>query len=169
VLERLTWLLGQPAPLSRGRWGVWAWVGLGSGLALLSKLSAGFLLSLAGLVVIYLAWRERAWRQALAPLLLVGGLAFAVSGWWFLRNWRLYDDPTGLNRFVPVAGARPGSFGVLDFIGELGGLELSYWAVFGWFSILGDKALYPFFQALDRAALLGLLAWGYRAVRAGCA
>ncbi|MFO7709729.1 MAG: hypothetical protein R6V84_16300, partial [Desulfobacterales bacterium] len=78
---------------------------------------------------------------------------------------QLYGDPTGLNRFIPVAGARPDAFGPLDFVAELGGLELSYWAVFGWFSILADQALYPFFKALHRLVLLGLLIWGYRAAR----
>jgi len=165
VVERLVWLLGQPAPLSRPRWRTWAWVGLGCGLALLSKLSAGFLLPLVGLAVVYLAWRERDWRPAVAPLLLAGGVALAVSGWWFARNWHLYGDLTGLSRFIPVAGARPGPFGLADFIGELDGMELSYWAVFGWFSILADQALYPAFKALHRIALLGWLFWGYRAAR----
>ena len=166
TLERLTWLLGEDQPLALRRWRPWALVGLLSGLALMSKLSAGFLIALVGLAVLYLAWRDGTWREGLVQLALVGAIALALSGWWFARNWGLYGDLTGLNRFIPVAGARPeGDFGLMDFVGELGGLELSYWAVFGWFSILGDPILYPFFQALSRLALLGLLLLLWRWMR----
>ena len=165
VLEGLTWVLGQRDPLAAARWRTWAGIGLLAGLALLSKLSAGFLLPLIALVLLWLARRERDWPAAFRRLATVGVIAIALTGWWFARNWHLYGDPTGLSRFIPVAGARPGTFGLLDYIQELGGLELSFWAVFGWFSILGDPILYPFFQALDRLALLGLLWSAWRLVR----
>ena len=165
VLERLTWIVGQKDPLAWARWRTWAGMGLLAGLALLSKLSAGFLLPLIGLTVLWLAWRQGDWKPAVGHVATVGLMAVAVTGWWFVRNWQLYGDPTGLSRFIPVAGARPGAFGLLDYIQELGGLELSYWAVFGWFSILGDSVLYPFFQALDRLALLGLLVSAWRLYR----
>jgi hypothetical protein len=153
VIERLIWLSGQP--LSLRRLPRWALVGGGIGLAMLSKLSAGFLLPLVTLLIIYLSWRQRDWRWGVTALALVGAVALLVSGWWFFRNWRLYGEPTGLSRFIPVAGARPGQFGIHDYLAELGGLELSFWGVFGWFSILADPPVYVFFQTLDRLALAG--------------
>lgn len=163
VLERLLWLLGQESPLERLGW--WALLGLGSGLALLSKLSAGFLLVVVALAGIYVAWRDKAWLRLVQAGLLVGLTALAVSGWWFARNVRLYGELTGLSRFVPVAGARPGSFGLIDYFAELGGLELSFWGVFGWFSILADPLFYTLVRVLDYVAVAGLLWWIVRAWR----
>ena len=30
-----------------------------------------------------------------------------IAGWWYLRNWQLYGDPTGLNAMLDIVGRRP--------------------------------------------------------------
>jgi len=162
VLERASWLLGVDEPFAARRRWTWLAIGVGSGLAILSKLSSALLLPLIALLLLWLGWRQRAYVTAALHLLAITGSAAFTSGWWFWRNWQLYGDPTGLNRFIAVAGTRVGSFGVTDYLRELPGLHHSYWAVFGWFSIRGDPILYPLFLILDGVALAGVLVWAVR-------
>ncbi len=72
-----------------------------AGLAPLAKLSG---LAVTGFVVLTLAgvaWRRRDWRwlvRTAGPVLLAAAL---LSGWWYVRNYTLYGDVTGLNRMHP--------------------------------------------------------------------
>jgi hypothetical protein len=74
------------------------------GLSLLSKLSALALLPLVALTLGLVWWHERgqphrkysrAGRDLLVRSVVVYGIAFAVGGWWYARNWLLYGDPLG--------------------------------------------------------------------------
>ena len=138
----------------------WRLAGLGVllGAAALSKLSGLALLPLTVLVLAILAWRRRSWRFLLGAGALTFGTAGVVAGWWYVRNLALYGDPTGLNAMLAVAQRRP----IPVTWGELQGLELSYWAVFGWFNVLAERPVYVFFQALDRLSLVGLAAFLWR-------
>lgn len=80
------------------------WLGLAYGCALLAKLhlaAGGVLIAPA---LLWEAWQKRrsfsghlAWmRRWMNGLLVVGGIALALAGWWFIRNWVLYGDPTGM-------------------------------------------------------------------------
>lgn len=72
-------------------------LGLLLGAALLTKLTALFLLPLAALVFggAALAWRERR-RSVLSGGALAALLAAAISGAWFWRNNSIYGDPLAL-------------------------------------------------------------------------
>ena len=59
---------------------------------LLGKYTAYLVVPLSALVVLASA---RSWRSGLAGLMTVGLVAVAVSGWWFVRNGVLYQDPLG--------------------------------------------------------------------------
>ena len=81
-------------------------LGVVLGLGIMTKLSLGGLLGLAGLMVAVMAWKQHNLR-----ILFLGGmtillLAMAISSWWFVRNWLLYGDLTGLNVFIAVQGVR---------------------------------------------------------------
>ncbi len=138
------------------------------GLAALTKLSGLALLALSGLVLTWLAWRRRSWRDLLVGGLVVGGLAAAVAGWWYARNLRLYGDLTGLSAMFQVVGEREdfaASAGALW--SELAGLRASFWGLFGWFSILMPGWVYRALDALSALSLLGLIGWFIRRRRAG--
>jgi len=143
-------------------------LGFTLGLAALTKLSGLALLALSGLVLAWLAWRRRSWRDLLAGGLIVGGLAAAVAGWWYARNLRLYGDLTGLSAMFQVVGERDdfaASAGALW--SELAGLRASFWGLFGWFSILMPDWVYRALDALSALSLLGLIGWLARRRQAG--
>jgi MFS family permease len=132
-----------------------ALVGLLLGLALLSKTSAIALGPLVAGALIYRAWRERAWRALLVGGLTVAAVALAVTGWWYARNWQLYGDPLGMDVWLQHFGVRDPKPTLLDLLPEFDGLEMSYWAVFGWRDMVVDRWIYDSFFVADRLALAG--------------
>jgi D-alanyl-D-alanine carboxypeptidase (penicillin-binding protein 5/6) len=83
LLATLEWLSENPSSA------VAAGIGVVAGLAILTKLTAAFIVPA---IVAWLAWRHR--RTAIQPIV---GMLLAVavtSGWWFVRNVVLYGDPT---------------------------------------------------------------------------
>lgn len=88
-------------------------LGLLIGLAGLSKLSGWLLLPLALAVILVVACRSRpdvAPRSRMASLIGYGALVIflplILSGWWFWRNWQLYDDPTALQPMLELVNRR---------------------------------------------------------------
>jgi len=132
-------------------------LGLTLGCAALTKLSGAGLLPLAGFILAVHALRERSWRTFLREGAIIFGLALLIAGWWYVRNWRLYGDPTGLNRMLEIVGRRDSSANQLQLINELEGLRISFWALFGWFNIPVPSWAYKVYDALSILALLGLV------------
>ncbi len=131
-------------------------LGVALGLAALSKLSGLGLWGLAALVLVGLAWRRRAWKAALGWGALVFGIAVALSGWWYLRNWLLYGDPTAFNVHLAVMGRRSGPVVPWQLLREFEGLRWSFWAVFGWFNVLPPGWVHRLFDLLSLVAVAGL-------------
>jgi len=132
-----------------------AMVGLLLGLSLLSKTSAVALAPAVGGALAYRAWRERTWRSLLVGGLVVAAVTLAVTGWWYLRNWQLYGDPLGMAVWLQHFGVRDPKPTFLDLLPEFDGLEMSYWAVFGWRDMVVDRWIYDLFFVADRLALAG--------------
>lgn len=147
----------QEAPSPTKKW--WWYVAVGSvlGLGILSKLSLGGLLGLAGVALAWLSWRQRDWR-----LLFIGGLttlgtALLVSGWWLGRNWLVYGDLTGLNAFIAVQGTREVSLSWPGWWEEFGTLYRSFWGLFGGVNVSAPQGVYTFFNILTIVGVVGLL------------
>lgn len=83
-------------------------------------------------------------------------LALAVAGWWYLRNYLLYGDPTGLEVEAKMAGLRPPGT-ALDPLQELWSVMGSYWVVFGW----SEVGLGLVHWLVGLMAVLGLLGVGW--------
>jgi hypothetical protein len=108
-----TWALLLMVRGVRGKWARqdWIWLGLALGIAPLSKQSSILLLPVAFFAVLFAAKRATPdpEAQGLAadldvPLffrsgLTILGVAALVSGWWFVRNVVLYQDPLALRVF----------------------------------------------------------------------
>jgi 4-amino-4-deoxy-L-arabinose transferase-like glycosyltransferase len=152
-------------PISNTKWILgsryWILLGFVLGLACLSKLAGLGLLILTAIILIAEAYRRRSTRP------LVGGviafaIALAVAGWWYVRNWALYGDPTGLNMMLAVVGRGSPPSNLSELWGEFRGLRMSFWALFGWFSILVAPAAYVILDAASLLALVGLVVWFVR-------
>jgi hypothetical protein len=107
------------------------------GLALLTKESAGGLVVLTALAVIYVAWRERSLKT-----FLVGGL---------------YDDPTGQNVFIEVLGQRDVPADLAQLWRERISFIRGYWGNFGGLNVLMADWVYTAFDILLALAVLGLV------------
>lgn len=154
LLRRLRDGTAAPGGTARGNLMQWGAVGGILGLALLAKLSGLALLGLAGVVVALVAWHQRSWRVFWQAALAIALPAAAIAGWWYVRNWRLYGEPTGLTAMWAVVGRRD-DFGT-DLGGELQGLRYSFWGLFGWFSILLPGWVYRALDGLSVLAAAGL-------------
>ncbi len=133
------------------------------GLGLLSKASLMALAPVAGLAVLGSSFKfqvARA-RKHLQPatrnLLLAGGAALAVSGWYFVRNWALYGDPLGWSFLLQINAPREGPL-TLDVLAWLfKGVFRSFWL--GWIGIAFEAWIYWLIGAICVISLAGFAAW----------
>lgn len=132
-------------------------LGLVLGAAALTKLSG------LGLVVVALAGLLIVAMKRRSPRVLIEGGAIIllsvllIAGWWYLRNWSLYGDPTALNMHLAIMGAKERPLTLSRFLYEMEGFKTSFWALFGWFNVLAGSVIYRFFDLLTLVALLGLI------------
>ncbi len=82
-------------------------VGLGGllGLLVLTKLNGLALVAATGLALVAM---PRPRSERLRAAVNVGLVLFLVAGWWFVRNWVLYGEPTGLRMMAAIEGAKGG-------------------------------------------------------------
>jgi len=97
----------------------------------------------------------RGWRKTLERLLVLATLPIVVTGWWFVRNWLIYGEPTGLRTWANLVHTR--TAGAAKLLSEAPGLFFSYWAVFGAFDIQADAWVYGVYLALTIAGIVGLV------------
>ncbi|MCB0222863.1 MAG: DUF2142 domain-containing protein [Anaerolineae bacterium] len=157
ILLRLTYLASALALASRGiRLTEFVILGVLVGLGMLTKVSGLGLLGLVGLTLLILGIRYRSWRTAILGNVIVCGLAIAVAGWWYWRNFRLYSDWTGTEIMVKMMGARPVPPTAEQLLSEVPGLMRSFWGLFGYFSVPLPSLVYPIFNIVLLLGLAGL-------------
>jgi hypothetical protein len=133
-------------------------LGLLLGAGALAKSSGLLLWPLAVLAMFWLAWKSRNLRWLLLGCLLAFAVAAAVCGWWYVRNWQLYGEISGIGAHLGLMGtrrrfpSRPAAIWA-----EFKGLRYSFWALFGWFNILLPTL---FYQAIDILTILALVGFG---------
>ena len=143
--------------LQRGELASYALLGALIGLAALTKVSALGLLPLAALVLGWVAWRRRNWQLFFWGGAAVLGAATLIAGWWYWRNWRLYGDPLGWNRFLAIAGPRSTQPSLKQLWSERTGFVESYWGLFGGVNVAMPRAVYTALNALALLAAGGLI------------
>jgi hypothetical protein len=143
--------------------------GAALGLAALSKLSGLTLIPAVALALLFDALRDTQYTirdvfrkepllRWVVHTLILFGAAVLVCSWWFVRNWLLYGELSGVNAWIShTRTVWPEPIGFLDVIPYLKGLEMSYWAMFGWFNIAAAPWMYTAWRALVRLALVGLV------------
>lgn len=145
----------------------WAALGLLLGLNAITKASALAMLPLAGLVVALTAWRKRSWRTLVTAGALVGLPVLLVAQWWYWRNWRLYDDPLGLNAFVAIVGARNPVPSLRQLAAEWKGFVMAYWGFFGGVNVPAPGWVYTVLSAIGAVGLFGAPLYVWQEWRCG--
>jgi hypothetical protein len=119
------------------------------GLAILTKLSG---LVLAPVVALFLLWRARRegnWIRFWSDGIIVAFCVLLLSGWWFYRNWVLYDELLGSRTMAQIYGfARSDPVSLPVLMLEWRGWWYSLWGVFGAFNVIPGKWVYALFTAL---------------------
>lgn len=143
------------------------WIGLGFilGLAALSKLQGLGLLPLTAAAILLNVRLKTAWRRVLEGAVLAGLSVLIVAGWWYLRNVELYGDPFGTQNLLSVTGVRVDPLTFQGLFGELRGLQMSFFGIFGWFSILLPPWTYTLFELLTVLAAVGALITWWQTLR----
>jgi len=132
-------------------------LGLLLGLAALAKVSGLVLWPVAAVAVAWGAWRARDWKRFVLGGLIIAVLALAVCGWWYWRNQQLYGDWSGLSTMLAIAGPRVPPLPLNQLIlEEWYGFFLSFWAVFGVFTILPAGWVFGFYGLLTLWAISGI-------------
>jgi len=149
-------------------------LGIVLGLGALTKLSLVAMIPLALLVVAFRIWRERSeislsrqvtWLIIHCSLLILPALA--ISGWWFLRNWHLYGDPTAVSVFMQILGYRAEPLTLKDLWEEFGTFRRTYWGLFGGVNVPAPEPIYAFYDLLSLAGLVGLALRAWRRRKEG--
>lgn len=134
-------------------------LGLLGGLALLTKLSSLTTTLLAAYIIF---WRlfftselhERPFQRMMQWLLVIGFLVLALTGWWFLRNYRLYGEWLATETHLNLAGR--GQLSLSEIWGLRAEAERAYWATFGWGQIRPPEWVYRLLGWFSRVGLIGL-------------
>ncbi len=141
-------------------------LGLAFGLAALAKLNGLWLgpaLVFAILVTVWLtAGPSLPLRLAAAARSLAWFAvpAAAVAGWWFLRNWLVLGDPSGLPVMLAVMQPRAVAPSAEELVRQMLAVWKSYWAVFGWFNLPAPHWVYALLSIMAAIGLTSLLIVG---------
>jgi 4-amino-4-deoxy-L-arabinose transferase-like glycosyltransferase len=129
-------------------------LGLAVGAGLLAKGSIGFLVFVVAFVLAVLSFRHRSIRPFFVGGLVSGGITNLIAAWWYIRNWVIYGDPTGLNTFLDTVGRRliPANAGQLW--AERNSFLQAYWGFFGGVNVPLTGMVYVGFNLIGGLALL---------------
>lgn len=112
--------------------------GLLLGAAMLTKLSGLSLALTYGWGFLWLGIQRKSLRQILPGVVTAFGVAFLVSGWWYIRNWVLYGDPLGWEMYRSIFwfNFRSTPFTWETFVHEfLYQTAQTFWGAFGFMHI----------------------------------
>ena len=132
----------------------------------MSKLQGLGLILLAAYTFTLYARMDNAWGSLIQGAIWVAGVVLIVAGWWYIRNLVLYGDPFGTTNLLSVTGQRVEPLTLSGLYGELRGLQMSFWGLFGWFSILLPSWTYTLFEMLTALAASGAVIVCVRSLRA---
>ena len=130
-------------------------LGLLIALASLTKLGGLYVGLIVALCGLWIAIRDRDWRGFVALAAWLAALWLIIAGWWYARNLMLYGELFGTNMLIAHFGGRSASLSQI-INDEFQGLRLSYWGLFGWFSIFTSRLHYLAMDALSLLAAAGL-------------
>jgi hypothetical protein len=129
-------------------------------LAVLTKLSA-VILALVPLAVII--GSRATWRRRVGMLLLMAAVVGVMTGGWFLRNYQLYGDWTGIQTWQQIWGWQTGVTRWSDLGIVLHNIWTSFWGQFGLGQIVLPDWLYTVLLLFNLLCLAGLALYLFQA------
>jgi 4-amino-4-deoxy-L-arabinose transferase-like glycosyltransferase len=102
------------------------------------------------------AWKRRDARLLLSRLGAILGIALVPTGWWFVRNLRIYGDPLALQRVLDVWGSRE-QLDLAWIWNDLVYCWTTFWGRFAYGQVPLPSAIYWLFLALVAGAAAGFL------------
>ena len=136
-------------------------LGITIGLAVLSKTAGLLLLVYCTGVTAARVWSRggpRRWSRATAAGMAVALPALLLGGWWLVRNWTLYGDPTAANQFVLLAGGeRP--YTLYQVWLDMDRVWTSLFARFGWMNLRPPVWVWVVWNVIAILAATGAI-WG---------
>jgi len=140
-------------------------LGMVLSFALLTKLNALFLIPLTIVAFALAAILHSSPRVFICAGFITLVLAGIIAGWWFIRNWMLYGDPTAMARLLEsIEGIayekRPSLWQGLRWV-----TLQSYWAGFGWNNVRLPDFAYTALNWMMGLAAFGLLILVYKQIR----
>ncbi len=145
---------------------LWAWAGLAIlfGMGMLSKLSFWPILPACAIGVGLMAYRVRSWRMFVyAGFILLGGVIL-MTGWWALRNIRLYGEWTGLSAMWATWGVRS-PITLSGYMIEIQNFRTTFWANFGYGNVPMPEWVYSLINVFLLGGAVGLIFLGLRWLR----
>jgi 4-amino-4-deoxy-L-arabinose transferase-like glycosyltransferase len=126
-------------------------------LALMAKFNLAFALPLVELALIIAVWPKRDWRGFVKANLFIVLFVALIAGWWFVRNYQLYGEPTGVQRMNELWGGRnpAESFGLA--VSEIPYAWSSFWGRFGYGQIPLSDVIYTGALIVSLIGLVGLI------------
>jgi 4-amino-4-deoxy-L-arabinose transferase-like glycosyltransferase len=128
------------------------------GLAGLMKLTAAFLIVPAVLSVWLWGWSQPGrWVLSLRNTLLIAAGVALSSGWWYVRNWLVYGDPTAVNINLANFGGQSFREGLATWPAMLPYAWTTFWARIGHGDVAWPEWVYTALALVSLGALLGLV------------
>ncbi|MDF1515424.1 MAG: hypothetical protein P1S60_16560, partial [Anaerolineae bacterium] len=145
-------------------------IGLLIAFAILTKASGLGLLPLSVAVICWQSWLHlrnlrskltlptliQQFPATLKALFLLLFPVITISGWWFVRNYRLYGDLLGMKAFYAVLGTRSIPASISQLWSERYAFAVGYWGNFGGLNIPLPEWIYTLLNGIAIVALAGL-------------
>jgi 4-amino-4-deoxy-L-arabinose transferase-like glycosyltransferase len=135
-------------------WKSYVLIGLITGMGLLSKLNIGLLIPVVAFVLLVISLRKHDWRPVVFGGLISGKLTILIAGWWYWRNWQLFSDPTGLDRFLGIVGKRVEPATLTQLWTERESFTRTFWGLFGSITVPIPEMMYLIFNTVGLIALI---------------
>jgi 4-amino-4-deoxy-L-arabinose transferase-like glycosyltransferase len=105
-------------------------IGVLLGCALLTKISSIIYIPVTCLVIIRSFYKRK--KDLLAAVLIILSFSFVISGWWYVRNWLLFNDPVFSKALITLLPfTRRYSIITANSISDLRILFTSFFGYFG--------------------------------------
>ena len=126
-------------------------------LALMAKFNLIVALPLIEAALLITVWPQRDWRGFVKANLILLAFTALIAGWWFVRNYQLYGEPTGVQRMNELWGGRDPKKSFWLAVSEIPYAWSSLWGRFGYGQIPLPDTIYVGALVVSIIGLLGLV------------